>query len=117
MITQNARGLISIIGTEYEMQLKRCAGGHIKQGDMMSCLIERLKAKSKTNVDLKVFLETLAFVPQAEDEGEDFPWAKDPREIMDNFVSDGVTVDRAQVERDYDLGKVPATVHSVPAGR
>ena len=115
MITQNARGLISIIGYEYELQMTRLRGEHIKQGDVMPCLLERLKAKSKTNVVLKIFLETLAYIPPVEDEGKDYPWAEDPREGMDNFVSEKITIDREQIKRDYDLGTVPADVHAPPS--
>jgi hypothetical protein len=114
MITQNARTLVTIIAQEAALQYERESKGHIGRALVIPCLMERLKAKSKSNVDLKIFLETLAFIPQVEDEGKDFPWAEDPREGMEQFVSDGHTIDRDQVKRNYDLGTVPADVHTPP---
>ena len=116
MITQNAKTLIGIIGAEYQLQTDRMRKGFIATPEILPFTLERLKAKAKTNVDLKIFLETLAYIPQVEDEGLDYPWAEDPREANDNIVSQGTTLDYEQRLRDDDLGRVPASVHTVPRG-
>lgn len=88
MITNNAKGIISIIAYEVRLVDQRLACGAIKQGQEMGCIIERLNAKAKTNVDLKTFLTTLSYIPPSEDTDEDVDWAEDQREQRQNVVTD-----------------------------
>lgn len=88
MVTNNAKGLISIIAYEVRLADQRVAGGHITQTQAMGCIIERLNAKAKENVDLKTFLTTMAYVPDLEDEGKEFPWAEDRREPRAHVTTD-----------------------------
>jgi hypothetical protein len=88
-ITNNAKGLISIIAYEVRLADKRVAGGHIKQGDVAGCIYERLMAKAKSNVDLKTFLTTMAHIPKAEDESDDVEWAEDRREPASHVARKG----------------------------
>lgn len=67
VITNNAKGLISIIVYEYNLQMQRLEGGFIEQGDVMPCLLERLQAKAKSSVDMKTFLTTMSHVPEDEE--------------------------------------------------
>ena len=86
MITNNAKGLISIIAYEVRLADERIKMGAITQGQALGCILERLSAKAKSNVDLKTFLTTLAHIPDKDDEDPDLPWAKDLREPMEHFV-------------------------------
>ena len=87
MITNNAKGLISIIAYEVRLVDTRLAGGHIEQGQAAGCIYERLQAKAKDNVDLKTFLTTFAHIPENEDKDSDLPWAEDKREKASHLVS------------------------------
>lgn len=86
MITQNAKGLISIIAFEVRLADQRCAGGFIKQGNLAGIIYERLATQAKSNVDLQTFLNTLAFIPECEDEDRSLEWAKDLREPSAHVV-------------------------------
>lgn len=97
MITNNAKGIISIIAYEVRLQDQRVAGGHINQGQVMGCVLERLSAKAKSNVDLKTFLTTVAYVPESEDIDPSVPWAEDQREQRQNVVTDR----EHEVETDF----------------
>ena len=90
-ITNNAKGLISIIAFEVRLADERVAGGHIKQGDAAACIYERLQAKAKSNVDLKTFLTTMAFIPREEDESDDVEWAEDRREAASHVAHQGTS--------------------------
>ena len=85
-ITNNAKGLISIIAYEVNLAEQRVAGGHITQTQKMGCIIERLNAKATENVNLKIFLTTMAFIPEEEDEGKDYEWAEDKRDQRQHEV-------------------------------
>lgn len=85
-VTDNAKGLISIIAFEVRLADQRVAGGHINQTQTLGCILERLSAKAKDNVDLKTFLTTMAFIPEEEDEGKDYPWAEDKRDSRQHDV-------------------------------
>lgn len=88
MITNNAKGIISIIAFEVRLQDERVRGGHIDQGQVAGMIYERLLLKAKTNVDLKNFLTTMAFIPASEDERLDVDWAEDKREARNNVITD-----------------------------
>lgn len=102
MITNNAKGLISIIAFEVRLADQRTAAGAITQEQQMGCILERLSAKAKSNVDLKIFLTTLGFIPKEEDESDEVDWAEDPREQR-NHVAHQTT----SVPKPLSGGSVP----------
>ena len=114
MITQNAKNLIDIISQEAVLQNARAVKGFIPEDKVLGAVTERLAMRAKHNVDLKVFMETLAYIPTAEDERASYPWAEDLREPNDNFVKDGFTVHNLSF--DDEFGLVSADVHTVPTG-
>lgn len=85
-ITNNAKGLISIIAYEVRLVDERLKLGVIKQEQALGCILERLSAKAKSNVDLKTFLTTMAHIPEDEDSGDEYPWAEDKREQRDHVA-------------------------------
>ena len=87
MITNNAKGLISILAYEAILADARVSGGNIEQSQAAGCIYERLQAKAKDNVNLKTFLRTFGHVPKDEDKGKDYPWAEDKREKASHFVT------------------------------
>lgn len=102
-VTNNAKGIISIIATTHlKIVQERLEPGFIKQGQVMGCLLEQLKLKARHDPDLKIFLETLAHIPQDEDEGKDYPWAKDQRRSNQHIVSS-----RTGESRGTGPGSVP----------
>ncbi len=113
MITKNAKDLVALIGGEYVMQVRRAENGYIAAHKITGCTLECLKAKAKSNKDLAIFLETIAYIHPHDDEYMNRPWAEDPRE-PDPVT--GVRPEREQRSRDDDIGLVPAAVHSVPSG-
>ena len=89
MITENAKALLTIIAYEVELAHKRVLMGAIKRDQQMGCILERLSAKAKSNVDLKTFLTTMAHIPKAEDESDDVEWAEDRREPASHVARKG----------------------------
>ena len=87
-ISPAAKAIIDLICREYALQAERAVGGWIDNDKVEGCLLERLSALSKKNPDLKAFLARHSEIPQREDEDPALPWAEDPREAMDNFVTD-----------------------------
>lgn len=85
-VTDNAKSLIGIIAFEVRLVDQRVAGKHIRQAQALGCILERLSAKARDNVNLKTFLTTIAFIPEEEDEGEDYPWAEDKRDSRQHDV-------------------------------
>ena len=87
MITKNAKRLINIITLEHMTQVRRAEAGYIKAHHIMGCTIECLVTKARGDVDLKGFLETMAFIPESEDTRTDVEWAEDRREPKDHVVN------------------------------
>jgi len=87
--TKNAKRLIMLISYETLLANRRVQGGHISHTQVSGCILERLHAKAKDDVDLKTFLNTMAFIPDDEDEDPTLPWAADRREPRANVVTDG----------------------------
>jgi len=88
MITNNAKGLISKIAFEVRLVDQRIAGGHLEQGQALGCILERLQAEAKRDVDMRIFLETMSYIPPMEDEDKSLPWAEDRREARTNVTTD-----------------------------
>lgn len=88
MISNNAKGIISIIAHEHQKIVKeRLEPGFIRQDQTMGCLLEQLKLNARENIDMKIFLETLSHVPPEEDEDPNVSWAEDKREARQHTVN------------------------------
>ena len=88
MITNNAKGLISVIAYEVRLADERVKLGVISQSKVMGCVLEGLSAKAKRDVNMKTFLSTMAYVPEDEDIRDDVEWAEDRREARAHVVTD-----------------------------
>ncbi len=88
--SEAAKSLITIIGTEYSLGQLRVARGFIKEDRMLGTVLERLNRLAAHNVNLRAFLDHGGFIPREEDEGEDYPWAKDERDPQENRVESGL---------------------------
>jgi hypothetical protein len=84
--TDNAKSLISIIGKEYALGLKRVEDGFVKPDRMLGTVLERLNRMACNNINLRLFLDNIGHIPEEEDESLDVPWAEDPREARENDV-------------------------------
>jgi len=82
-----AKSLITLIGTEYAMAQSRVDRGFIAQDRMLGTLLERLNRLAVDNIDLRIFLDTVAFIPEEDDFDEDKPWAEDKRDPNFNYVT------------------------------
>ena len=87
--TANAKRLINIISLEVLKANRRVHDEHIGHTQVAGCVLEGLYAKAKKDVDLKTFLNTMAFIPNVEDEDPSLPWAEDRRVTRQNVVTDG----------------------------
>ena len=87
MITKNAIRLINVISAEYMTHVRRAEAEYIPAGKIQACTIGGLTAKSRRDVDLKTFLETIAFIPEDEDTRDDVDWAEDRRAPHDHVVN------------------------------
>lgn len=79
-VSPSAKSLLKTIGDEYELQFERYMKGFIEKDQLLSCLIERLNAKSKSDPALRRFLSDKGFIPKSEDTDEDVEWAEDKRD-------------------------------------
>jgi hypothetical protein len=86
-ITDNAKSLATIIGTEYAQAQRRVELGFIKQDRMLGTLWERLNRVACSNINLRMFLDNIGHIPEEEDESMEYPWAEDPREDRDVEVA------------------------------
>lgn len=86
-VSDAAKSLITVIGTEYAMAQSRVDRGFISQDRMLGTLLERLNRLAIDNTDLRNFLDTKGFIPVEEDCDEDLPWAEDKRDEHFNAVS------------------------------
>jgi hypothetical protein len=83
--SEAAKSLITIIGTEYAMGEHRVECNFIRRDQLIGSVLARLNVMASNNVDLRLFLDRGAFIPDADDESPDRPWAEDPREES-NYV-------------------------------
>lgn len=86
--TANAKRLINIISLEVLLANRRAQDEHISHTQVAGCVLERLHAKAKKDVDLKTFLTTMSYIPNVEDEDPDAEWAEDQRKPRTNVVTD-----------------------------
>jgi hypothetical protein len=94
-VSDAAKSLITIIGTEYAMAQSRADSGYIAQDRMLGTLLERLNRLAVDNVDLRNFLDTKGFIPPEDDFEDDREWAEDPRDPNHCYVSN-LPQDRAK---------------------
>ena len=85
--TENAKSLITVIGTEYAMAKGRAEKGWIKPDRMLGTLLERLNRLAIDNLSLRKFLDDVGHIPENEDADMDLPWSKDPRDPRDVEVA------------------------------
>lgn len=84
--TDNAKSLITIIGTEYVLAQTRVERGFITPDRMLGTLLERLNRLASTRPDLRRFLDDVGHIPEEEDTDTDLPWSDDPRDPRDMDV-------------------------------
>lgn len=101
-VSQNAKDLLEIICREHALQAERVAGGFIERDQVMTCLVERLNARSAKNESLRQFLASDGYIPPIEDESPDVGWAKDPRPPSMHVAHQGTSESNGDRARDPD---------------
>jgi hypothetical protein len=88
IITNNAKAIITQVAFEVRLADDRAERGHIDIDQVLGCILERLAARAKQDVNMKTFLSTLAYIPDGEDIDPSVSWAKDRREPRAHVVTD-----------------------------
>jgi hypothetical protein len=86
--TENAKRIINIIALEVRLQQDRVEAGYITSVNAPKIVLERLMTKAKSDVNLKTFLTTMAYVPEDEDTRDDVDWAEDRRDPRAHVITD-----------------------------